>query len=103
LEAGIIAVLRKGLTMDDFKRISSNQWGTPNQGSTPEWSQGAEQGDKGISVAAIRAKDGERYIPGVDINGYIKGYLDDDASATEQGDEQAEEERVEKEARANQR
>jgi hypothetical protein len=54
----------------------------------------AEQGDKGISVDAIRAKDGERHIR------YIKGYLEDDASPNEQGDEQAEEE---KEARANQR
>lgn len=89
--------------MDDFKRISSSEWGVPNQGRTPESSNGAEQGDKGIGVAAIRAKDGEKHILGVGINGYVKGSLDDDASATEQGDEQAEEERVEKEATTNQR
>lgn len=89
--------------MDEFKRISSNEWGAPNQGRTPESSNGAEQGNKDTSVAAILANDEERYIQGVDISGYIKGSLDDDASATEQGDEQAEEERVEKEARANQR
>ena len=48
--------------MDDSKKISSNEWGVPNQGRTPESSNGAEQGDKGISVAAILAKDGERHI-----------------------------------------
>jgi hypothetical protein len=89
--------------MVEFKRISSNEWGAPNQGRTPESSSGAEQCEKGISVAAILAKNEERHILGVDINGYIKGSLDHDASATEQGDEQAKEERVEKEAMANQR
>ena len=89
--------------MDEFKRISSKEWGAPNQGRTPESSNGAEQVDKGISVAAVLAKDGERHILGVDINGYIKGSLNDDASATEQGDERAEEERVKREATANQR
>jgi hypothetical protein len=48
--------------MDEFKRISSNEWGAPNQGRAPESSNRAEQGD-----------------------------------------EQAEEERVEKEGTANQR
>ena len=89
--------------MDEFKKISSNEWGAPNPGRTPESSNGAERGDKDTSVAAVLAKSEERHIQGVDINGYIKGCLDDDASATEQGDEQAEEERVEKAARANQR
>lgn len=54
-------------------------------------------------VAAVLGKDEERQIHGADINGYVKGSLNDDASATERGDEMAEEERVEKEARANQR
>jgi hypothetical protein len=59
--------------MDDSKKLSSNEWGVPNQGRTPESSNGAEQADKGISVASILAKDSDRRVQAVDINGYIKG------------------------------
>ena len=50
--------------MDDSKKLSSNEWGVPNQGRTPESSNGAEQADKGISVASILAKDSEYTYPG---------------------------------------
>ena len=89
--------------MSNSTKLFSTEWGGPSQGRNAEPSNVAEQGDKDTSVAAVLAGDEERQIQGADINGYIKGSLDDDASATEQGDEQAEEERVEKEARANQR
>jgi hypothetical protein len=89
--------------MDHSKKLFSNEWGRTHEGRTPESLNGAEQRDEDASAAAILGKDSERHIQAVDINGYIKGSLDDDASATEQGDEHAEQERVEKEAKANQR
>jgi len=89
--------------MDDFGKLFSNEWGAPPERPKLEPTHGVEQGGNDTSVAAVLERDEERQIQGAGIIGYVKGTLDDDFSATEQGDEQAEEERVEEEATANQR
>jgi len=69
----------------------------------PESSNDVEQVNKDTSVASVLEGDKERRIQDVDLTGYTKGSLDDDASEAEEDDELDEAETVEKEARANQR
>jgi len=58
--------------MEEFKKISSNEWGTPYKGaSTDALSDIAQRHrgeDKPITVASILAEDEEKQIQGVDIH-----------------------------------
>jgi hypothetical protein len=91
--------------MDDFKKISSNEWGAPYQGPGSGPLNGIEQRDvatdNATSVAAVLAKDEERQIQGVDIRDELEVSLDH-ASEVEEEDELAETEYVSAEAKANQ-
>ena len=75
----------------------------PSPVRNPESSNDVAQGNKETSVASVLEGDKERRIQDVDLPGYTKGFLDDDASEAEEDDELDEAETVEKEARANQR
>ena len=96
--------------MDEFKNISSNEWGAPYQGSSTGPLNGIEQLDRstdrktdgGISVANVLDRDAERQIQGADIRDRLEVSLDN-ASEAEEEDELAETEYVSAEAKANQR
>ena len=77
--------------MDDLKKPFSNDCGAPPERRKLEPMHGVEQGGNDTSVAVVLERDEERQTQGAGIIGYVKGGLDDDFSATEQGDEQAEE------------
>ena len=86
--------------------ISAKPFGSeeaPSPVRNPKSSNDVEQGNKETSVASVLEGDEEMRIQDVDLPGYTKGFLDDDASEAEEDDELDEAETVEKEARANQR
>jgi hypothetical protein len=88
--------------MDDFKKISSNDWGAPYKGSGTGPLNGIEQRDKETSVAAVLARDEERQIQGVDIRDELEGSLDTQSAYTQEERELEEAEAVARAARANQ-
>jgi len=91
--------------MEDFKKISSSEWGAPYSGGGSGPLDGIEQRDKDIhgnvSVASVLERDEERQIQGVDIRDELEVSLDH-ASEVEEEDELAETEYVSAEAKANQ-
>ena len=92
--------------MDGFKKISSKEWGAPNQGPGTGPLNGIEQFEKvtdgNTVVAAVLGKHEERHIQGADIRDELEVSLDN-ASEVEEEDELAETEYVSAEAKANQR
>jgi hypothetical protein len=63
--------------MDEFKKISSSEWGTPYEGSSTDPLSSIAQRDGNNSVSAILARDAERKIQGADIQDEVAESLDD--------------------------
>jgi hypothetical protein len=92
--------------MEEFKKISSSEWGAPYSGAGSGPLNGIEQRDMdihgNISAAAVLEGDEERQIQGVDILDELKGSLDTQSAYTEEERDLEEAEAVARVARANQ-
>jgi hypothetical protein len=94
--------------MDEFKTLTSSEWGAPYQGRSTGTEplngvgERSKDDNREISVAAVLERDAEKQINGVDIQDELAGSFDNVSAYTEEERELAETEAVARTARANQ-